>query len=316
MEATLLKEALRDPFFAKVENVGLNGGEPSLYPEIEKLLDALFVLPHLQSIYIISNGMCAEPLKKMIYIIKEKCSQRKIKVHLSLSIDAVGKTHDQIRGVSTAFEKTMATLKELNANPQLYCDELTVGCTLSRENIARVVEVECLMEKLNIPSYCHLAVPNRRLYNFDSSDFSILNDRRSLLMAAAYFFGRFKYEKSLRKRIIAFCTYYYLRQNGHDRIAGCNYLRSDVTITERMELYLCATASECIGNLREHTASELIASEKLKAVERNTKRYCDTCTHYVSFPTFRGLLFFIVEKLKSAVWVSYKIRAEFMQCFK
>ena len=310
MNPVALKQVLSDPFFSQVRLVGLNGGEPSMYKHIDELLDALFVLPKLNRIHVISNAIIEHRLTSMMEVIKSKCAEREILVYLTLSLDGVGEIHNEVRGIPNVFHKTLATLQTIKDNRKIYCDVLDIGTTLSNLNIERVAEIEEFNCSLGIPAYYHPAVPNKRLFNFEGKQpFDIMSSKRSQLLATEYFFGKFKYGKGLRTRLRAFMTYYYLKNGGEGRLAGCNYLRSDVTITENLDLFLCATASEKVGNLMENTASELLRNGAMKRQEKKVCCNCGTCVHYIVFPTLKGMLLFINELLRPRIWIIYKLKA-------
>jgi MoaA/NifB/PqqE/SkfB family radical SAM enzyme len=304
-----LKKALADPFFSKVHSVGLNGGEPSLYPHTKELIDSLTVLKNLRRIYVISNGIVSARLLNMMKILKESCAPRYITVYLAVSIDGVGRVHDAIRGIPGAFEKTMQCLKELQAQRELYCDVLEAGCTLSIQNMPYMAELDVCLKEHGIHAYYHPAVPNKRLHNFEAKGFSILNDERSRMLAEEYFFVLFKYGKSLKTRLRAFLTFDYFLYRGSRRLAGCNYLRSDVTINENLDICLCAAASNIAGNLKSTSASMLLKEGAFKRAEKETARHCKNCVHYIIFPTLAGAYQFIRELLKPSIWIIYKVLA-------
>lgn len=304
-----LKVVLSDPFFSQVRVVGINGGEPSLYPQIPELLQSLFILKRLNRLHFISNGLLEDRLLKMMEIVAQQCRPRHIRVYLTISVDGIGEVHNQIRGIPGAFDKTVATLKRLANERERYCDVLDAGCTLSRQNVAYAIETESFLTQLGIASYYHPAVPNKRLHNYENQHFSILNDERSRLLACEYFYYRFKKGKGLKNRWRSFLTYYYLLHHGQGRLAGCNYLRSDVTITENLRLYLCAAASDEVGNLRQQSASSLLNAGAFQRQTRFTAQHCNTCVHYIIFPTFRGSYLFIRQMLHPLVWLEYKWNA-------
>ncbi len=307
MNADALKKILQDPFFSKVHTVGLNGGEPSLYSDIELLLDALFTLKCIKRIHFISNALITHRLLEMMEKAKRRCSERNICLYLTVSIDGVEDVHNTIRGLPTAFSKTMDTLGELKADQKKYCDVLDIGCTLSKDNVEYVIQTQSFIDSLGIPAYYHPAVPNKRLHNFGQQDFNIMNTDRFRMLATEYFFGKFKYGKGLRTRLRSFLTYYYLLNRGKERLAGCNYLRSDVTITENLDLCLCATASDIVGNLRESSATDLLRAGKLKKEELKVQHYCQGCVHYIIFPSMKGSILFLKELAKPFVWIQYKL---------
>ena len=109
--ADVLQSVLKNPFFQKIEVVGVNGGEPSLYSGIEKLVSALFVLKRLKRIHIISNGMNGKLLLDKLAKITALCDTHHVKLYLTVSVDGIGSVHDAVRGISGAFEKTIQTVK-------------------------------------------------------------------------------------------------------------------------------------------------------------------------------------------------------------
>jgi sulfatase maturation enzyme AslB (radical SAM superfamily) len=307
MDAAALKQALKDPFFAKVHSVGVNGGEPSLYGSIDGLLEALFVLKKLRRIFVISNGLVTAKLLEMLKKMKAACMERRIILHLTISVDGIDEVHNTIRGIPNAFAKTMQTLRTIQADRDCYCDVLEAGCTLSRQNMPYAVELESAFDALGIAAWFHPAVPNRRLHNFDDAPFSLLNDEPSRMLATEYFFSRFKYGEGFKNRLRAFLTYDYFLHKGKRRLAGCIYLRSDVTITESLDLCLCAAASTAIGNLKTDSASALLKQGKFKQAENEVQRHCQECVHYIIFPTLRGMYHFVKELLKPSIWIGYKV---------
>ena len=309
IDTKALKKALGDPFFSKVHMVGVNGGEPSLLRDLEGLLDALCVLKHLKKVYIITNGLLTDRLMQMMERIRKECLKQRVRVFLTVSVDGIDGIHDTIRGIPDAFEKTMATLKKVMPQKERYCDHLEVGCTVSRWNVACLNEIDVYMQQLNIPVNYHLAVPVRRLHNFEEPSFSVMNDERSRLLAADFFYGQFKFGKDIKHKLRCFLIWKYLVDNGEKRYAACNYLRGDVTITENLDLYLCATASEKVGNLGEESASQLYKNHRFQPVEEKVTTYCHQCAHYMFFPTVKGFLLFMAESVNPLRWLFYRWKA-------
>jgi MoaA/NifB/PqqE/SkfB family radical SAM enzyme len=308
VSAADLKKVFQDPFFSKVRAVGMNGGEPSLHPDVGGLAESLLSLKRLKHIYVISNGIFTRKVLEMMETLKAKCTPRGVTVHLTISVDGVGERHDSIRGVP-AFEKTMATLREVMADKRRYCDVLEAGVTLSAQNMPYVAEIASYMERLRVAAWYHPAVPNRRLHNFEDHSFSLLSDERSRMLATEYFFAQFKQGQQWKTRLRAFLTYRYLLHRGRYRLAGCNYLRSDVTVAENLDVYLCATASERVGNLKESSVRALRRSGAFGEAEKNVRAHCAQCVHYIIFPTLAGACLFIRALLKPSVWIKYKLLA-------
>lgn len=309
MDAAALKRALKDPFFSKVEVVGVNGGEPSLYKDMDGLLNALFVLKNLKRIHFISNALLSDRLLSIMKTVKRECEEKKIIVYLTISIDGVGDIHNEVRGIDHAFTKTIATLNSLKKDKESYCDVLDIGCTISNKNVEYIQEIECFVKSLEVDAYYHPAVPNKRLHNFFDTDFSIMYNERSRQLATEYFYCRYKKASGLKHKLRSYLIYYYLLKKGNVRLAGCQYLRSDVTITETLDLFLCATASDRVGNLKETSASDLLHSGELKRQEKKVEIYCSSCVHYIVFPSLKGGWYFLKQLFQPYTWINYKVKS-------
>lgn len=300
IDATLLKEALKDPFFSELQTVGINGGEFSLVPNFMAVLDALTSLPHLESIYLITNGIATEKIKEHTISAKSFCSAHGISVTLCISLDGVGKVHDTIRGIPGNFEKTMQLIQDITKEKDKYCDNLVIGHTLSRFNIDKVHEVEDYLSPFGLTLDVHLAVPNKRIGTYTDHDrYNILADDKSRQIAAEYFYSRFLYENNLTAKARFFANYYYLKNKGKGRLSNCLYRYRDVTIDENLNLRLCATAGESLGNLEKESASTIINSNSTRKEVRRLLKECDNCIHYAYYPlTTKGRWLFAREIAK------------------
>lgn len=306
IDSKILGKILRNSFFNKVHTIGINGGEPSLYNNTRELIRAVCI-PSLKNIHIISNGVIDKKLLPFLILFREECLKRNIKLHVSISVDGINDLHDEIRGFSGAFNKTISTIEKINADVEKYCDDFYIGCTVSQKNVFRLSEIDSFFLNKNIPVSFHIAVPNKRLDNFIDNNFSILNNDYCRLMGIEFFYFKFKYSNSFREKIKYFIDYYYLKNNGKKRLAGCSYLKSDITIDQNLDLYLCATASDKIGNLKENTISEINNKRLLDKESIKVKKHCNECIHYVVYPSFKGFILFINECLRSSIWIKYKI---------
>lgn len=300
IDAGILKEALKDPFFSEVRTVGLNGGEFSLAPNFMAIVEALTSLPRIESIYLITNGIATERIKEYTKEAKSFCSTHGICVTLCISLDGVGNVHDSIRGVDGNFNKTMSLIKSISEDKDQYCDNLIIGHTLSCFNIDKTYEIEDLLEPFRLTLDVHLAVPNKRIGTYNDSDkYNILADEKCRQLAAEYFYTRFLESSELSDKARFFANYYYLRNKGKCRLVNCLYRYRDITIDENMNLSLCATASEPIGNLKEENASTIIKSNRTKKEIKRLLKDCNSCIHYSYYPlTIKGRVLFAQELVK------------------
>lgn len=305
-----LKEVLKDPFFSEVTSVGLNGGEFTLVPAFIDILESVLTLPRIHSIYCISNGLFPKRLFEYLEKAKQKCQTKNVHLHICISVDGYEKIHEEVRGVPKCFNKTREVLDILYNNKDKYCHSFSVGCTLSIHNIEFIKETQAFLESykgLEIEYHC--AIPNKRIKTFEESDYYLLNDDKKRLLAAEFFFEKYLNSKTRQQRYQNFSNFYFLTHGGNERLNYCAYTNRDVTIDENLNLFLCATASDVIGNLKEYSASELIRSKKCKQVQKDILHYCNNCGHYSYHPlTLKGRMKYIKYEMRNRyIWPYYEL---------
>lgn len=310
IDAYSLKEALQDSFFSEVKDVGLNGGEFTLVPNFIDILKAVVILPKIMSIYLISNGLFPKKLFDYLKEAKKICDQHNVSLHICISVDGYGKVHELVRGIPNCFDKTVEILNELYQNKEIYCHSFSIGCTISRFNIGHIKETEQFLQSFKgVNVEYHLAVPNKRIKTFeDFQDYYVLSESRARLLAATFFYEKYLSEKNEAKRRQYFANYWFLnKKDKGKRITTCEYLYRDVTIDEQLNLSLCATASNVIGNLKGYKASAMIYSKRAANERKRLKKECcPTCIHYSYYPlTIKGRFSYIHEELRNMFVLNY-----------
>ena len=298
-----LRQALADDFFSEVQAVGLNGGEFTLVPTFLDILDAVLSLPKISSVHLITNGLLPERLFKYLVPAKKRCENRGVSLNVCLSVDGVNEVHERTRGIPHCFKRTKEILDELCNNRSTYCDVFSVGCTLSRHNIAFVKETDSFLRTFKgLRVEYHLAIPNKRIRTDDDyQQYYVMSDSRSRLLAAEFFYEQFISATDEKYRRQCFANYFFLVNKGRGRLCRCEYLARDVTIDEDLNLALCATASNIIGNLKAQTATSIIRSSRANRERRRIRfNACPTCIHYSYHPlTVRGRLLYLKEKIRN-----------------
>lgn len=287
-----LEQILCSNLFAQITSVGVNGGEPFLEPQLEKYIEILVKkLSKLQHIYIISNGYFTDMVRKKLLLIKGICKEKGVKLHISISVDGIGETHNLVRGIPGIFEKTEATCKMLHDNPELY-DSFNCICTLSNYNILEVGKVEAWAAMNGYAINYNMASRNRRLDNDEIfSKFSVTNMEQNNQLCQEFFYGKFLEGFSETY----FAIYYFLRYG--KRISKCNYQADGVTVTPDGLLAYCATFSDTIGNVI-HQDAETTFRENLAYRKELCTEMCSSCSHYMGGLTLEGRMIYIKEVLR------------------
>ena len=293
-----LNRLFQNKYFDEVTSVGINGGEVTLIKNFEEILDAILVLPKLQNIYIISNGLLPDKLFELLRTAKVLCDNKGVLLNFTLSVDGYGHTHELIRGVPNCFTRTKQILDEFKRNKSVYASNISIGSTISKNNIANIIETECFLNEYPFPVQYHLAVPNNRIHTLHDYDYYVIKDKQAMMLAAEYFYSKFLNTKG-DGRYSSFCQYIFLRNEGKKRLCRCNYRYQDITIDENLYLYLCATASPKISDLKEKSIKDSFRSKEYDEAIRYIKHHCDACIHYISeTPTLRGWFLFVKELIQ------------------
>ena len=260
-----------------IEAVGINGGEPFLLNNIEEYVKCLIHLPKIKKIYIISNGYFTERIIEKTKKIKDICKNNNIEFTISFSLDGVGKIHDLVRKQEGCFDNLMKTINFIKKEQDLYCDKLNFICTISKYNVEYLLELDMFCRKNELMINYNIATEHERLKNHDKyGEYSILSDRRSTLLAAEFFYQKFR-ETNLNKY---YALFMYLRDNVHYRYCGCQYLHDAITITPEGNICYCATRSKEIGNIYSDNIEQVYFSN----AEYNNQikeEYCIHCSHYI-----------------------------------
>lgn len=276
---------LKDKLFSKVTAVSINGGEPFLRNDlVECVKEIVSSLPKIKRLFIISNGTMTDRILYFMSEIKEICSEKGIEVHLSISVDAVGKLDDQHRGYKGAFETASATLRELHLNKDKYANTIGIICTLTKQNIYNVNEIDIWAEKNGYQISYNIASLNRRIDNFDRyQDFSLLTNEKAKMMAKEFFY--WKYDTTKEERY--YFLFLFLETGKRYGGCPCQYNRW-ITLYPDGNIGFCATQSKVLGNALECSAKRIVDANK-DYLHQLISENCRTCGHYGDSLNIEGL---------------------------
>lgn len=157
MDLAQFAQVLEDPLFAGIERLTLAGGEPTLRPGLIPLTE-LFInkMPRLKSLTLVTNGLAVERVLAHSRALWGLCTQHGLNLNISVSLDGIGKVHDEMRNVPGAFarvEKCLLGLKDLGdelADTQRASYWFGVGCVITRKNLYHLRELQAWCEERGI----------------------------------------------------------------------------------------------------------------------------------------------------------------------
>lgn len=292
------KKIINDDIFKEIKLVGINGGEPFLCKNLIPFIEILVKKEKLESINIISNGFLTNSILEKTKKIYEICKKYNIKFHISFSLDGYGKIHDKVRGIPNVFSKTIETISSIVNNKEFYCDSYDIGCTVVKQNVDYLVELESFAEKMNWNIKFRLGIKNERLHNSKIYDgFSILEDKQARQSAKEFFFGQILKSKNLYDQYKYWAIFTYL-DGDENRKLGCDWQENGITLDGEGNIYYCAVESPCIGNLKNNDGSKLFfCKENLKVRTNIRKNKCKKCIHdYVGQFEYKNVIKFLYWK--------------------
>lgn len=307
---------MEDDLFKRVNSVGINGGEPSLISNLHEYAEEILKLPSLKSLNIISNGFNHRSLFRNIEIIYQKCKRKNISFHVAISLDGFGITHDVVRGVPGAFDRTILAIDELIKNQKKYCDSYDIGCTVTKQNVNQLMELVAYAKSKNYNMKYRLGIANKRIESdklFDN--YSVLYS--PLEQGAKEFFHyQFSQSKNFYDMFKYHAIFYWLNNSmKRKRLLGCMWKEDGVTIDARGDVYYCAVASKKIGSLRSDSGENIFFSPKNIKYRTNIINHeCNQCIHdYSGSPEMKNFFEFFVRVIRDRFAMKlYEIKVRFI----
>ncbi|MBW2647230.1 MAG: radical SAM protein [Deltaproteobacteria bacterium] len=307
-----IKNYLKDPIFKEVSSVGINGGEPSLVKELPQIAEQVLNLPKIKSLNIISNGFNKDALLVKVEKIYELCRKKSVNFHLSFSLDGYGEVHDNVRGVKKAFERASKSIDYVLENKSRYCDSIDIGCTIVRQNVNSLIELDTYASRKNYPMKYRLGIENKRIGSDEIvSDYSVLCDTKSRQFAKEFIHSRFFKANEIMEKFKYFSLFYFLAEKNPKRLLGCMWQDEGITIDAKGNIYYCAVASKKIGSLRKQKGEAIFFNEKNIAYKKSIlENMCQNCIHdYSGKPYIGDVLIFLKHYIFERIWCKiYRIK--------
>lgn len=267
-----ISKFLDDPLFRSIEHVTLTGGEPTLRADIGSIT-ALIVkkCPKLKNIEIPTNGLAPELVENACRGVDEACSGAPVKYGFSVSLDGLNDSHDRVRGVVGAFEKTSKTIFLLKKLQKEFNFRLHVHCVITKFNVIGLADLTTWCDKQHISLSFEVAHSWKRFSN-KTADFCMNTEQKQVFMA------------DLWKRIHGASGTFYdwmvyrMAEFGKQRAISCPFVINALNIQSNGDVYLCPEFDP-IGNVLEGNISDFYYSKTSLAYKKLIRRTaCSSCT--------------------------------------
>jgi MoaA/NifB/PqqE/SkfB family radical SAM enzyme len=265
--------------------VRITGGEPFMRPDMGEVINRIETAARPRMIHITTNGT----LEKNIIEAMKVASQAR-KIHIKLSIDAIGGRHDELRGVAGTFEKVWSTLEALIALREQSGFHLGVNCTIADpDDLEGYYTLKERLRKKNVPVYGVIAsAAENALY----SKKEMVDPDKSLSLQKVFspavleaFFERHRADTRSNPNIFEkVADRYHMRglrnrllKNIHSPHPPCVALSSHMRILPNGDIPVCLYDGTVIGNLYRQSLRDLWFSNKVIEQKRLSVRNCKGC---------------------------------------
>lgn len=277
--------------FFPFTSIALTGGEPFLRDDLDKIAYLFYKHSKVRSIFVPTNGSLPDKISSQTESILKKCPEALVTICLSL--DGIGKLHDQIRGAKGAYDKFLIALEKLQDLKKRYSNlEINISFTYSKSNQNHLLKT---YEELS----------NRRISNFNVSwvrgearkketknaDIEKYISQTSAIDRQAFahlgmkkfgsIFGEIIFARTvLVKKLVARIV------KKNERVLPCLAGQFNLVINEEGDVFPCEMLGEKLGSLREekYNIEALMSKTRVKNVIKNIKDGKCTCTHEFNLP--------------------------------
>lgn len=276
------KRILKDQIFKNIENLTVSGGEVFLFKDLHKTIK-LFInkMPNLKRLVINTNGFLVNKITRDTLLISEYCSSKKIKLLISISIDGVGKEHDEIRGIDGGFKKVEDTLTQLKKLSLKKNFNVGVASLLMDKNIDKYFQMKKWLHNKKIDySFQLIGFHETYVHNLEKENSLNFNKKNK------YIFFKVLNDLKKSKKIFDFNSYYWndmykLYKNKKRRTTPCPFLKDDFTIDSLGNVYYCLSVRP-IGNFikEKKTINDIYFDPKniifRKSLWKNECKFCNS----------------------------------------
>ncbi len=269
-----LRRILLDPLFSEVRYVGINGGEPTLRPDLPAIGVVLAdSLPKLSGFGMITNAVRPAQVMQQALALERIAAAKGLAFDVSVSLDGIGEDHDRNRGVQGNFGSAIQVIDGLRERGV----SVSVGCTLTPLNCYGADDVLLWCESHSILRWeFRLAVEIERLHNKDCGLQAFSPEQQFHL---AMFFAKLAARHDVNRRHRRF--YGSLSDQlalGTPRRSGCDWRLHGITLDAQGNVSYCSARSPVLGSALNKSASALFR-EGLPERKRIARDFCDTCQH-------------------------------------
>lgn len=288
-------------YLKNLRGIGLTGGEPFLRKDFVDLCGFFIQKYPKAGITIPTNSIDVKLITDKLKQIESKFNPKNI--YISISLDGIGKTHDEIRGVPGNYEKVLRLIRVIRE--QVPSIKIGVSFTIMPENYKHILKVYELSRKLNIGFCCQFAGISENYYgniemNFKWDGVKLKEIEDDLIIITRKYCSR----KSIFKKLVDVTPCYFLNmvdfQRNPRRKFKCYSGTHSLFLDPYGNVYPCIMLNQRLGNIRERNFDEIWFSRRARIIrEYIVSGMCACWTPCETFPSlardYKVMLFNLIN---------------------
>lgn len=269
---------------ASLTSINITGGEPFLYPQLEEAVRIISQRCPKASLIISSNGFATNRITD----VAKKLIQIKPDIGIALSLDGIGKKHEEVRGIPGAYEKVAETLQNLKL---IGVENLKISFTIGDYNYQELPKVYALAQKKGLEFSLAVVHSSEKYFSKKNE----LKNKKEIICQLNWLIGQELSGWNLKKWARAYFAWGAVEfiRNGK-RILPDYSGRLNIFIDPSGNIYPCDVSSQKMGNLSN--------PKNIKNVENNSEceRSWMVCTarQAIKKHWFKAIGWIILRKLK------------------
>ena len=292
--------------FNKIKNkvlwVNFSGGEPFLRHDIDELsILAIRYFKRMSILNIPTNGSQPHVIKKKVLTILKNLNES-TEFFITLSLDGIGKKHDEIRGIKGSYKNVIKTydyLKELEDEfPNFF---VGYQFTISKFNINDIGIVVKFLRNTSLPIFAFSH--ENKYFNNLNSNVDLRKLDHEILLEKVRFISR-AYKISVFKDLIP-KIYLKLAENFYKNpeklVLPCYSSFSTITVDPYGNVLPCSYFQNNIGNLRNlnYDLEQILNGNRIKKIRKIIKmEKCPVCwANCEAYPSVLQNFLLVFKKL-------------------
>lgn len=266
----------KDPIWSSnVRSVNITGGEPFLRKDIVEMTEMLLDnTKNLNSLIVNTNGILSDNIVDYVKRVLSMCKrEHNVSLKIYVSLDGIGKSHDDIRKVNHCFEKVDQTVRDLRQLMQLCDFDVVLNCTVTKENYQNVYDVYeyARNHKMEI-NYTYAMISSVYFQNEEK-----VVDLDNLEREYFINFLNFLIETDMGVKMSGYYRNLIKMLEGSYRRIGCIFQEKGIFIHPSGKVFRCWVYDKEIGNIHKDTLSEIWEKQVEKCSVEDIKQRCQSC---------------------------------------